>query len=171
MWRNIAISYNLSETQFDLICEFFNEKSTHSDDHNSAGGDGLSKTLLQKLMSECVQNRANVLAHDEDVDRSLSVLNDASKVSFEEFVRYLSLFFASKHNLAERIQSYLNFNHSENDTMLSSEAVAFANFLKTFFGVSPSDEEVEKNEVKVEDFISDILPQLESKAFVKWETE
>jgi len=54
--------------------------------------------------------------------------------------------------------------------MLSGEAVAFANFLKTFFGVSPSDEEV-KNEVKVEDFISDILPQLESKAFVKWETE
>jgi lipopolysaccharide biosynthesis protein len=169
MWRNIAISYNLSETQFDLICEFFNEKSTNSDDDNNAV---LSKSLLQKLMSECLQNRANVLAHDEDVDRSLSALNDASKVvSFEEFVRYLSLFFASKHNLAERIQSYLNVNHSANDTMLSGEAVAFANFLKTFFGVNPSDEEEEKNEIKVEDFISDILPQLEAKAFVKWETE
>ena len=172
MYRNIAIIYNLSDAQFELVYEFFTNKPNET-------REALNKSLIQKLMSECLKGRAQVYADENDVDRSLSALSDDSTMNFEEFIRYLSLFFACKQNLAVRVQYYLNFNHSESDTMLDSEAAAFAKFLKTFFGVDldkvkeeeEEEKEGEKGEIGVAEFVNEILPQLESNAFVKWETE
>ena len=100
-----------------------------------------------------------------------------SKLDFEEFVAFMTLFFASKHNLAKRIECFLKSRNFKKNCFLTSEqAYEKVEFLFRFYNVIHNNENMElihrlfkfDNDVKFDNFISHIYPFLKSRMFVKW---
>ena len=149
-----------------MVYTFFAEKK-------SKNGDFLKASLVQKLMNETLKGREQVHANENDVDRTISASSSdqGETMTFEEFIRYLSLFFASAHNLAERIQSYLNASHGQTSALSPAEVEEFASFLSLFYGVSAPDSPLKSEETSIDEFVGEILPSLEASTFVKWDKQ
>lgn len=158
---HISKSFNLSDLQFGLVYDFFNEKKR--DEH-------FNSKLLSMLTKNEIKDRAQMVANENDVDRAVcSTAKQENKLDFEDFVKFLSLFFSSKHNLSERVQFLFNSRlNDSNDSLASGEANKLASFLNQFFGIEQNDENLFNQDVKFDEFINQIYPSLELAAFVKW---
>ncbi|RMZ93480.1 hypothetical protein BpHYR1_038054 [Brachionus plicatilis] len=156
--EEIMNKYKISEEQFDLCRQFFNEKKE---------GSLLSNNVVRVLMREALKKRAQVKAEDADIDRALEVVDEDKddKVTFDELIQFLLLFFSSKTNVENRIGNILKAKLSS-ETLSANEAVQFAGFLNKFYG-HPTDGEEFKEDLNLSDFLKDILPSLGSLAFVQ----
>ena len=167
---SVSNIYNMESAQFKKFSEFFNSKS---DDQQF-----IKINLVRKLMSMCIQNKNIVHATEQDVEHALNVIKTYdSKLDFEEFVAFMTLFFASKHNLAKRIECFLKSRNFKKNCFLTSEqAYEKVEFLFRFYNVIHNNENMElihrlfkfDNDVKFDNFISHIYPFLKSRMFVKW---
>lgn len=149
--------YKISNEQFDLCREFFNERKD---------GSLLNNSILRVLMREALKKRPQVKAEEIDIDRALVAVDgdQDDKVTFDEFIQYLLLFFSSKSNVENRIGNILKAKLSS-ETLSANEAVQFASFLNLFYG-QKTDSEQFKEDLNLSDFLKDILPNLGSLAFV-----
>lgn len=153
----ILNKYKISNEQFDLCREFFNERKD---------GSLLNNSILRVLMREALKKRPQVKAEDVDIDRALTAVDEDKddKVTFDELIQFLLLFFSSKTNVENRIGNIVKAKLSS-ETLSAIEAVQFASFLNQFYG-QKTDTEQFKEDLNLSDFLKDILPNLGSLAFV-----
>lgn len=156
--EEILNKYKINEEQFELCREFFNEKKD---------GSLLSNHILRSLMREAIKKRPQVKAEESDIDRALEAVDEDKddKVTFDELVQFLLLFFSSKTNVENRIGNILKARLSS-ETLSSVEAVEFAGFLNKFYG-HPTNDEQFKEGLNLSDFLKDVLPNLGTLAFVQ----
>lgn len=122
--------YKLSETQYSMMSDFYKKKRD---------GIYLRTTSISKLLIHSFKGRREVKASEEDINRALltvDVDNDGM-IDLDEFINLLVLFFASKHNILERLERILNgrtFTHRVHGTLSNEEAVDYSEFLYLFYG-------------------------------------
>ncbi|CAF1114477.1 unnamed protein product [Brachionus calyciflorus] len=158
----ILNKYKINDEQFELCRDFFNEKRD---------GTNLNNSILRVLMREALKVRSQVKANEQDVDRALEAVdeNKDDKITFDEFVQLLLLFFSSKNNVENRVSNILKAKLNS-ETLSANDAVEFANFLNKFYGRQDNSEEF-KDGLDVTDFLKDILPSLGTLAYVQPEPE
>lgn len=151
-------AYNLSDSQFELVREFFNEKK----DENSL----LPNSLIRLLMNEAIKERSDVHASEEDVKRALQSVDEDQddKITFDQFLILLLLFFSSKSNMAIRVSRILNAKYANSTSLSAQEANQFASFLNNFYGKAQNDNH--DDGVQSSQLVESLLSQLESSAFV-----
>jgi hypothetical protein len=166
---NYTQVYQLKEEQYDLVKKFFERKKR---------GNNLNNKLLRLLMAECLKNRKEVKASEEDIDRALRSVdaNRDDKITFDEFMNLLLLFFSSKENLERRVEQAIKIKRSGSTARLNlTEVKDFSSFLNQFYGRDKTSEQEQNNkdaaDLKVEEFVKQVCPSLESAAFVKWQEE
>ena len=87
-----------------------------------------------------------ITVENNTIDRTISAINSNAdgNITFEDFVDFLTLFFALKNNLREKIISVLNGpkqRHFLHGNLTESEAKDFLAFLGRFYGLK--EEEME----------------------------
>lgn len=92
--------FKLSDATYELVKEFY-------DEHKDSSEVGLLKNDLLKVLLNNARGTRSELegVSEEDIDRALKTVDSDNdeKINFDEFVQLLSLFFASKNNLKQRI--------------------------------------------------------------------
>jgi hypothetical protein len=135
-------------------------------------------------MNEVLKERNEILnANENDISRVLKTvdLNQDDRITFDEFVKLLLLFYSNKENLRKRLTRVLKINLNNNKKLNLKEAKEFVDFLNKFFGL----EDQEKNEningkilldesdfvqreyIDIRKFINKLLPNLQTVAFVR----
>lgn len=123
-----------------------------------------------------VKDRSRLIRADEEtIERTLNTI-DTDKdenVSFQEFLDYLYLFFASKKNFRAKVVNILNGHkrkHLARGSLTEREARQYLNLMARFYGLK--DEEKKKvvlNDLQsYSDFAEKVYPVLEEKLFVTW---
>ena len=165
--QNYIQAYKLKEPQFDLVKEFFSKKQR---------GNNLSNKLLRLLMTECLKGRKEVKASQADIDRALKSVdgNSDDRITFDEFLNLLLLFFSSKENLEMRVEQAIKIKRNASEEKINAgEAAEFTSFLNNFYGTHENKERpveinYEKN-LELNEFVKKVCPGLKSSAFVKWQ--
>lgn len=129
-----TLEFSLSERQFNLIWEFFYR---HTNEKESS----LDIKFIRQLMNETLKSRVQVKATAEHVERALTLIdyNKDGKISLDEFLQLLSLFFASSVNIKSRLVSVLkneSLKHANIGNLNAEEAKQFENFLYNFYGLN-----------------------------------
>ena len=160
--RNTCQQYNLTKIEFDEFSRFFKE---HSD------GQFIEASFVKTLMLAVIKSKNMVVANKNDVERALNCFG--TFLTFEEFLNFMSLFFASELNLANRIQCYLmtiSDSSQNEDFLLAYEAFQRFKFLKKFYGINKRHVKlvISNERISIYDFIKLVTPCLKPKCFVKW---
>ena len=127
-----------------------------------------------------MNDRSRLIRADEDtIERTLSTINpnpdNSEKLSFQDFLDYLYLFFSSKKNWRVKIVNVLTGHrrsHALKGHLTSREAQSFFDFVVRFYGIR--DEEREKSKItfgdlqSYADFAEKIFPLFEERLFVTW---
>ena len=130
--------YKLTNDQYQSILNFY--------DQNKSSNNLLSTKLLKELLNGQIESRKDkLMASESDVDRALKLIDSDSNgfINLNEFVDLLSLFFANKLNLAERIKSVLDnksFSRLKPFTITANDATNYFEFLADFFAKQESNE-------------------------------
>ena len=156
-------SYKLNENQYDLVNEFFRKHKNSSD--------LLNINLLRELMNENLKNREHLHATEDDVWRSLQTIDQDNDgyVNLDEFLSLLLLFYSSKQNLNERLNSVLKNMYHDKDEFSSIQSSKIGSFFDRFFGRFLEEDETQFDEnLSLHDLVDRLSSRLEENAFVKW---
>ena len=156
--------YQLTDEQYQLIKEYFNRFQKD---------DLIPKSLLKGHLLQVLSNKKKVVAKEADIANALDVIDvDSNDLDFDEFIDFMTLFFASKFNLKNRITNVLNghqFTHAKHGSLTPDEADKYQTFLIKFFNSKSI--ECLKNEFKDElvysEFAIYVKPKLVDNVFVK----
>ncbi len=165
--KSVGNIYNMDTNQFIKLSEFFNSKSED--------GQFIGILLVKKLMYSCTKNRINLNATEKEIDHSLELIKSYdSKLDFEEFAAFMTLFFASKNNLAKRIESFLKSRDYKQTNLLSvTQAYEKVFFLFKFYNLVNNNKDliyrffIFDDDISFDEFISRVYPFLKSRLFVK----
>lgn len=114
-----------------------------------------------------------VSADEESIANALHVIDvDSKDLDFDEFIDFMTLFFANKLNLKTRITNVLNghqFKHSRSGSLSPGEAIGYYDFLSKFFSVKePLDRTVTFNrDLSYKEFAGLVKPNLVESMFVR----
>ena len=120
----------LTDFQINLVTQFYNDYSI---------GNCLSTRLIKTIMIQCLKQRKDVKATEDDLNRILYIL-DADRdgnLNYNEFLELICLFFSKQNNLKSRIRNVLeqlSFKHERKGLLNASEANEFVDFLNIFYG-------------------------------------
>jgi hypothetical protein len=111
-----------------------------------------------------IKDRSEVVATDKDVELALSTVDSDNddRINLAEFFRLLSLFFSSKNNVTQRIESVLKSEsscHEVAGSLNSKEAAEFQKFLTSFYGQA-REEEVDKETSYFANLIGEMVKRL-----------
>lgn len=117
-----------------------------------------------------------IRADEETIERALSTIQtsaDSDEITFQNFLDFLYLFFASKKNIRVKITNVLSGHkrsHLARGSLTEREAKKFFDFLARFYGLKDE----EKKKVKFDDlqsyleFADKAALAIEEKLFVTW---
>jgi hypothetical protein len=166
--KSVGNIYNMDTNQFIKFSEFFNNKSED--------GQFIGIFLVKKLMYSCAKNRKNVIATEKEIDHTLELIKSYdSKLDFEEFAAFMTLFFANKNNLEKRMESFLKSRDYKQTNFLSvTQAYEKVFFLFRFYNLVNNNMDMIyrffkfDEDIQFDEFISRVYPFLKSRLFVKW---
>lgn len=123
-------NFKLSDPELDIIFKFYNQNRT---------GTSLSISDLEKFLQLTSASRKEVKASRDDIKNALVAVDsdNDSKISLDEFLHLLVLFFADKSNLGERLISVLrnqSIFHQRIGWLNPTEAAGFVEFCFKFYG-------------------------------------
>ena len=92
----------------------------------------------------------------------------------DEFIELLLLFFSSKHNLSERLESVLRTRAATGGDFTPNDAIEWTSFLNDFYGKSNTHEDLFNTldlnlSLQPDKLVSQLAPKHESAALVNWE--
>ena len=151
--------FNLSKAQFDMFNAFFSEYSH---------GDLIETCMVRLLVFVCLEKKSMVWACDQDVIRALSCFGD--QMTADDFLNFLSLFFASEFNLAERIRCFLAQQNESSNCLTPEQAAYNYAFLNKFYGVNATTRYFDtlQETIPIKNFVKLVYPCLKLATFVKW---
>lgn len=158
--------FQLSVPQFDLIWSFFKNNSNNT-------GTSVDLNLIKYLMNQSREKRPQLKATRVDTDRCVDLmdLNGDKRISLDEFIKLLSLFFASRANIKSRLMSALrnqSFRHENTGSLNEKEASDFENFLIRFYNVANLNNSPNYSErISYSDLAEQLSNKLESFLFVQ----
>ena len=168
--QSVSNIYNMSPEQFKKISDFFNNKSKD--------GQFIRIVLVKELMYTCIKNRNNIKASEKDIDTTLETIKNYEEfLDFEEFVAFLTLFFASKHNFEKRANCFLKSRDFKlNNCLTFKEAYEKASVFFKFYSIIKHGDKLDliyrlfkfEDDLQFTEFISQIYPFLKTRMFVKW---
>jgi hypothetical protein len=157
-------SYGLDEHQHDLVTDFFLR-------HKNVETNLLSVRLLKELMVENLARNASrkeLKASQEDVQRALETV-DSDKdelINLSQFLALLLLFYASQHNLEERLKLVL----SNLGSIELGDSNEFAAYLRQFYGSQSYSEDL-YDSLSRDELANRLASQFEDALFIKWSRE
>lgn len=159
--------YFLKDDQYTLLKEYFDMyASDELIDRN------LFETHLIKY-ALCANRKETIHARDTDIKNALDVIDSDSNyfIDFNEFLDFLTLFFANKTTLKRKIISVLNghqYSHSQAGYLTLDEANTHVTFLANFYQApNPSGIEFDSELISYDQFADHIYSNLENYLFVK----
>lgn len=111
------------------------------------------------------------------IDRTISAINSNAdgNITFEDFVDFLTLFFACKQNFREKIISVLNGpkqRHFVHGNLTESEAKDFFTFLVRFYGLKEKEmgnfQFILKSLQTYEEFADNVFPIFSENLCIIW---
>lgn len=155
--------FKLKSSELDVIFAFYNENKK---------GTQLDTSKLENFLYLTTLKRGEVTATRENIVNCLIALDTDKdrKLSLDEFIHLLVLFFADKSNLKNRIESVLqnmSIFHKKNGWLNPSEAFDFFEFINKFYG-NFAKSEMNSDDVDYKSFCLKLAPILEPYLFVKW---
>jgi hypothetical protein len=123
------------EPQILLAYEFYNEfKVNYLLDNN----------LIRALMRQIIKTRKEIVATEADVDRALAAVdtNHDNKINFDQFIKFMQLFFATNNTLKERLERVIDYilgtERTRDGGYLKPQEVSdIDNFFHKFYGKKP----------------------------------
>jgi Ca2+-binding EF-hand superfamily protein len=169
--RKYQCDYNLKDKQYFLIKNYFD---TYSSDDEL-----IDRNLFQNhLIKYSEKARIELKANENDIKNSLEVIDSDSNyfIDFNEFLDFLTLFFASKPNLKDKIISVLNghqYSHSSAGYLNVDEAKSNFEFLAKFYNIKNENKNsfftINQEEfISYSDFADLVYPYLEPYLYVKF---
>lgn len=167
--RQFEDDYFLVDNQYDLLVDFFQSLSN--------GKQTIRTDVIENNIIEQLKTRKNLVATDENVRNAIKVVDsdNDNQITFGEFLDFISLFFASKHNLKQKIHGVLNGHDelfAEAGYLNRDEAKKYLEFFRNFYSIEPSTDKKDQIEFeddqKYESFLSKVVPSLENHLFVRW---
>jgi len=152
--------FNISENTYNLVKEFYEDQKV-SKLYGLLESDLLRYLLVNSLGREELEG-----VTEEDVNRAIKAVDadNDNKVTFDEFIQLLSLFFSSKNNIKQRITGVLNNvseikNHEKSGSLTTKEANNISEILNNFYG-KPENEEVEEEEKGSLNFLQKMVKKI-----------
>ena len=123
-------NFELNDSELDTIFSFYNQNKT---------GTSLDITDLEKFLIMSSMHRIEVKATRADIKTALIAVDSDhdSKISLDEFLHLLVLFFADKSNLKQRLVSVLrnqSIFHRRMGWLTTIESTEFIEFCFRFYG-------------------------------------
>lgn len=162
--RKYQRDYYLKDEQYSLLKEYF---GIYSNDEL------IDRNLFEShLIKYALAGRRELRVKNSDIKNALDVIDSDSNyfIDFNEFLDFLTLFFASKYNLKKKIISVLNghqYSHSQAGYLSSDEANAQYSFLAKFYNVPDDLVDFEADYVSYIDFADCVYSNLEKYVFVR----
>lgn len=145
------------EPHIILAYEFYNEYKVNY---------LLDNDLIRSLMRKVIKQRKEIIATEADIDRALTALdtNRDNKINFDQFIKFMQLFFATSNTLRERLERVCNYilgtEHSKPGSYLKAHEVAdIDEFFHNFYGKKPEHNSLGSSKKNVE--FSSYLKNLE----------
>lgn len=109
-------------------------------------------------------------ATEQQIMNALEIIDsDSNDLDFDEFIDFMTLFFASKNNLKTRINNVLHghqFTHSNNGSLTPEEADKYQKFLKDFYQSKNAVDETFNKDLLYNEFATTMKPKLIENLFV-----
>lgn len=155
------------EPQIQLAYEFYNEYKQNF---------LLDNDLIRELMRMVIKQRKEIIATEADVDRALATVdtNHDNKINFDQFIKFMQLFFATnntlKHRLEKVIQYILSIDNIKPGAFLKPHEVSdIDNFLHDFYGKKQDHHIVNKTKTNYEfsKYLKDLEKEFKNFTFVR----
>ncbi len=156
------------EPQILLAYEFYNEyKVNYLLDNN----------LIRALMRQIIKTRKEIVATEEDVDRALAAVdtNHDDKINFDQFIKFMQLFFATNNNLKERLERVIDYilgtERTRDGGYLKPQEVSdIDNFFHKFYGKKPEyhliEKSANKNKIEYTSYLRYLEKEFRGRTFV-----
>lgn len=150
---------NLTKDQLDMFNNFFSEYSSNN---------LIETCLVRILLFICLEKKKMVCAKEKDVTRALSCFGN--KMTADEFLNFLSLFFASESNVCERVKYFLMQQFNSCSYLTTEQAIQTLKFLRKFYGIKTGSIKLitSNGRISMKKYESLINPLLKVSTFVKW---
>ncbi len=158
------------EPHIVLAYEFYNEYKVNY---------LLDNDLIRALMRQVLNKRKEIVATEADVDRALNVLdtNHDNKINFDQFIKFMQLFFATKLTLAERLERVINYiigtEHTKAGHYLKPSEISDINdFIQNFYGKKIISGSINKysssSKVEFSQYVRDLETEFRGCTFVQF---
>lgn len=157
------------EPHIVLAYEFYNEYKVNY---------LLDNDLIRTLMRQVIKQRKEIAATEADVERALNVLdtNHDNKINFDQFIKFMQLFFATKRTLAERLERVINYiigtEHTKSGHYLKPNEISDINdFIQSFYGkklISGNINKYNTSKVEFSRYVKDLELEFKSYTFVRF---
>lgn len=122
--------FKLTDPELEIIFSFYNQNRS---------GSSIDISDMEKFLHLTSKSRKEVKANGDDIKSALTAVDSDkdNKISLDEFLHLLVLFFADKSNLSERLISVLrnqSIFHQRIGWLNPTEAAGFIEFCFRFFG-------------------------------------
>ena len=127
-------------------------------------------------MKEVIKARKEITATEDDVNRALATVdtNNDDKINFDQFIKFMALFFANNRNLKQRIEKVITYllgtEHKKAGSFLKPQEVAdINNFVYSFYGkkVDPHANLKSKENIEYTSYLNSLEKQFFGLTFVK----
>lgn len=152
------------EPQLILAYEFYNEYKVNY---------LLENDLIRQLMRQVIATRKEIIATEEDVDRALNTVdtNHDNRINFDQFIKFMQLFFATNNSLKERLERVINYilgtEHTKVGSYLKSHEVAdIDDFFHKFYGKKP-EQRIKNKNYEFKQYIRDLENEFRDCTFVR----
>lgn len=156
------------EPHIVLAYEFYNEYKVNY---------LLDNDLIRTLMRQVIRQRKEIAASEADVDRALNVLdtNNDNKINFDQFIKFMQLFFATKSTLAERLERVINYiigtEHTKAGHYLKPNEILDINeFFQSFYGkklISGNINKYTSSKIEFSRYVRDLEAEFKGCTFVR----
>lgn len=157
------------EPHIVLAYEFYNEYKVNY---------LLDNDLIRGLMRQVIKQRKEIVATEADVDRALAVLdtNHDNKINFDQFIKFMQLFFATKSTLAERLERVINYiigtEHRKAGHYLKPNEISDINeFFQSFYGkklIGGSINKYTSSKIEFSRYVKDLEAEFKGCTFVRF---
>lgn len=155
------------EPQIILAYEFYNEYKVNY---------LLDNQLIRGLMRNVIKQRKEIIATEADIDRALAAVdtNHDNKINFDQFIKFMQLFFATNNTLKERLERVCNYilgnDHTKPNSFLKPYEVAeIDEFFHNFYGKKTENKTTGKSKKNIEfsKYISGLEKEFRGCTFVR----
>lgn len=155
--------FNLKNSELDMIFSFYNMNKK---------GTNLDTARLERFLYLSSCKREELIADKSDIKQALVTVDsdNDSKITLDEFIHLLVLFFADRSNFRQRLESILHnlsIFHRKIGWLTEREAGDFSDFIFKFYGKFNGRQEY-LDGLDYKTFCMKLAPSIEPHLFVKW---